>query len=128
MLYENDLQTIAPGAFDGLAGPVLTIDLKRNDLSSLPPRIFEKLKGLGGLSLQASTPAARVSCRPRRPGRRAGSTLLRAARVTLGVEGAENGFEDPWGNQRHILLVPDGGRRRDADGRAPPRARPSRRR
>ena len=75
---DDGLTRLPAGLFDRLTG-LTQIELQNNDLSSLPPRIFEKLTNLSprGLSLSA-TPAARASCRARRQARRAGSTSPRA--------------------------------------------------
>ena len=95
-LHDNDLQTIAPGVFDGLTGSSLIIRLHENNLSSLPPRIFEKLTELAGLSLRFNPGSARF-VPTAKAGPAGGIDVASGGRVTLGVEGAENGFEDPWG-------------------------------
>ena len=95
-LHDNDLQTIAPGVFDGLTGPALAINLQRNNLSSLPPRIFEKLAGLEGLNLNDNPGSARF-VPTAKAGPAGGIEVVSGGSVTLGVEGAENGHDDPWG-------------------------------
>ena len=75
---DDGLTRLPAGLFDRLTG-LTQLQLHSNDLSSLPPRIFEKLTNLTrGACRCTATPAARASCRPRRPARRAGSTLPRA--------------------------------------------------
>ena len=95
-LQGSALQTIAPGVFDGLTGPALAINLQRNNLSSLPPRIFEKLTGLTGLSLNDNPGSARFAPIAK-AGPAGGIEVVSGGSVTLGVEGAENGHDDPWG-------------------------------
>ena len=95
-LNDNALQTIAPGVFDGLTGPPLIIDLDRNNLSSLPPRIFEKLTGLTNLALGDNPGSARF-VPIAKAGPAGGIEVVSGGSVTLGVEGAENGHDDPWG-------------------------------
>ena len=94
-LGENDLQTIAPGVFDGLKGLTL-LQLTDNDLSLLPPRIFEKLTGLDDLFLGDNPGSARFAPIAK-AGPAGGIEVVSGGNVTLGVEGAENGFDDPWG-------------------------------
>ena len=94
-LHRNALQSIAPGVFDGLTGPVL-LQLDSNELSSLPPRIFEKLTGLTGLALGDNPGSARFAPIAK-AGPAGGIEVVSGGNVTLGVEGAENGFDDPWG-------------------------------
>ena len=94
-LGENALQSIAPGVFDGLTGPVL-LKLDSNDLSLLPPRIFEKLTGLTGLALGDNPGSARFAPIAK-AGPAGGIEVVSGGSVTLGVEGAENGHDDPWG-------------------------------
>ncbi len=96
LLQDNDLQTIAPGAFDGLTRAVLAIQLQKNDLSSLPPRIFEKLTEMDGLALYDNPGSARF-VPTAKAGPAGGIEVVSGGSVILGVEGAENGFEDPWG-------------------------------
>ena len=95
-LDGNRLQTIAPGAFDRLTG-VSLLFLNDNQLSSLPPRLFEKLTNLAEPRLDHNPGSARF-----KPIARAGSAggieVASGGTVTLGVEGAENGFDDPWGD------------------------------
>ena len=95
-LLDNDLQTIAPGVFDELTGLSLTIHLQGNNLSSLPPRIFEKVTGLTFLRLSDNPGSARF-VPTAKAGPAGGIDVASGGRVTLGAEGAENGFEDPWG-------------------------------
>ena len=95
-LRRNALQSIAPGVFDGLTGLVL-LALNGNDLSSLPPRIFEKLTGLTGLALGDNPGSARFAPIAK-AGPAGGIEVVSGGSVTLGVEGAENGHDDPWGS------------------------------
>ena len=120
-LQFNDLQTIPAGVFNGLTG-LTNLHLNSNDLSSLPPAIFEKLTNLTLLSLSGN----RLSSLPPRIFEKlTGLTILslrdnpgsadlvpvakaepeggiddvpQGGSVTLGVAGAENGFDDPWGS------------------------------
>ena len=94
-LHRNALQSIAPGVFDGLTGLVL-LKLDSNELSSLPPRIFEKLTGLTNLALGDNPGSARFAPIAK-AGPAGGIEVVSGGSVTLGVEGAENGHDDPWG-------------------------------
>ena len=95
-LQGSALQSIAPGVFDRLTGLSLIINLRNNNLSSLPPRIFEKLTGLTGLSLSDNPGSARFAPIAK-AGPAGGIEVVSGGSVTLGVEGAENGHDDPWG-------------------------------
>ena len=83
--------------FDGLTGLVLTHQsADSNELSSLPPRIFEKLTGLTNLALGDNPGSARFAPIAK-AGPAGGIEVVSGGSVTLGVEGAENGHDDPWG-------------------------------
>ena len=70
--------------------------LNDNDLPSLPPRFFEKLKALTLLKLDANPGSGRF--KPiAKAGPEGGIEVASGGTVTLGVAGAENGFDDPWG-------------------------------
>ena len=92
----DGLTVLPAGLFDRLTG-LTRLDQHGNDLSSLPPRIFEKLTLLGtnGLLLDNNPGSARFV-----PIARAGEDLEVASGATarLGVDGAEDGFDDPWGS------------------------------
>ena len=95
-LNDNDLQTIAAGVFDGLTR-LTSLTLHDNDLSSLPPRIFEKLTNPNlRLSLHGNPGTTRF-VPTAKAGPEGGFEVASGGSVTLGVEGAENGYNDPWG-------------------------------
>ena len=113
-MADDGLTRLPAGLFDRVrTAAENTLQLHNNDLSSLPPRIFEKLTNLGldlgDLSLHSTTPAARASCRSRRPDRRAGWTSPRATASPSGSMGAENGFDDPWGDNVEYEWTPPAG-------------------
>ena len=113
---DAGLRTVGAGVFDAMTG-LTTLDLSENLLRSLPARVFEPLTSLTSLSLDHS----RGESRSFRPIARAGvdREIARNATVVLGAEGAENGFDDPLGPERHPGLDPFLG-----DGRNPRRHRP----
>ena len=94
-LQGNDLTALPASVFDGLTGLVL-LKLDSNELSSLPPRIFEKLTGLTNLALGDNPGSARFAPIAK-AGPAGGIEVVSGGSVTLGVEGAENGHDDPWG-------------------------------
>ena len=96
-LQGNDLTALPASVFDGLTGLSLIINLRNNNLSSLPPRIFEKLTGLTGLSLN-DNPGSAGFVPTAKAGPAGGIEVVSGGSVTLGVEGAENGHDDPWGS------------------------------
>ena len=95
-LFDNDLQTMAPGVFDTLTG-LSHLSLDKNDIVSLPPRIFEKLTGLVHLDLR-SNPGSTRFVPTVKAGPAGGIEVVSGGSVTLGAEGAENGYDDPWGS------------------------------
>ena len=68
-----------------------------NDLSSLPPRIFEKLTNPNLNLLLAGNPGSARFKPTAKAGPEGGFEVASGGSVTLGVEGAENGYNDPWG-------------------------------
>ena len=106
-LTFNDLQTIPAGVFDGLTGLVI-LNLSDNDLASLPPRIFEKLTGLTELYLSVNPGSARF-VPTAKAGPEGGFDVASGGSVTLGVDGAENGFDDPWGDNVEYEWTPPAG-------------------
>ena len=95
-LGDNDLRDIPSGVFDGLTGLRL-LGLNGNDLVSLPPRIFEPLKALIQLVLRDNPGSARF-VPTAKAGPEGGIEVASGGTVTLGVEGAADGFDDPWGD------------------------------
>ena len=95
-LGGNDLVSLLAGLFGPLTG-LTALDLSDNDLAALPPRLFEQLTGLTALTLSGNPGSARF--RPiARAGPEGGIEVAQGATVTLGVAGAEDGFDDPWGS------------------------------
>ena len=94
-LDDNNLQTIPAGVFDGLTA-VRRLLLSGNNLSSLPPRIFEKLERLNGLALHGNPGNARF-VPTAKAGPEDGIAVASGGSVTLGLEEAESGYNDPWG-------------------------------
>ena len=96
-MHGNDLSSLPPRIFDPLANLTL-LSLHNNKLSSLPPRIFEKLTNLiaGDLTLVTNPGTARF-VPVAKAGPSGGIDVASGGSVTLGVEGAENGYDDPWG-------------------------------
>ena len=90
----NGLSTLPAGLFDRLTG-LTVLRLDANDIASLPPRIFEALEALTELQLQDNPGSAQFV-----PSAMAGDDIEVAQRdtVILGVAGAEDGFDDPWGS------------------------------
>ena len=93
----DGLTRLPAGLFDRLTG-LTELYLQDNDLSSLPPRIFEKLTNLivSKLSL-GSNPGSADFVPTAKAGPTGGIEVVSGGSVTLGVEGAENGYDDPWG-------------------------------
>ena len=112
-LNFNDLQTIPANVFDALTG-LTTLQLNDNDLSSLPPRIFEKLTvNVTNLTLGNNPGSARFKPIVK-AGPQSGFKAVPGGSVTLGVEGAENGYDDPWGsNVSHAWTQAPRGHDRD---------------
>ena len=96
--------------FDELGPRLRTLLLHDNDLSSLPPRIFEKLTNLtaGDLSLAGNPGSARF-VPIAKAGPQGGFDVASGDSVTLGVDGAENGFDDPWGDNVEYEWTPPAG-------------------
>ena len=95
-LQSNGTFTTLPaGLFDRLTG-LTGLRLDNNDLSSLPPRLFEKLTALTDLSLSRN-PGSASFVPISKAGPEGGIEVIQGAAVTLGVTGAANGFDDPWG-------------------------------
>lgn len=109
-LQDNRLATIPTVVFDDLTG-LNELDLAGNSLLTLPTRIFEKLTGLRILGL-ANNPGA-ASFKPiAMAGPSEGIEVAQGDTVTLGVEGIENGFGDPWVLQRLAQLADNANDRR----------------
>ena len=104
----NDLQTIAAGVFDPLIG-LTSLTLNSNDLSSLPPRVFEELTGLLQLNL-VNNPGSADFVPIAKAGPEGGIDVVSGGGATLGAADAENGYDDPWGDQRqaHAWTLPAG--------------------
>ena len=99
------LTGLPPGLFDHLPG-LKSLGLRANGLDALPARIFEPLRKLETLELAGNPGTARFV-----PTARAGEDLevVSGGTVRLGVEGAELGYEDPWGdNVRWTWSVDEG--------------------
>ena len=95
---DTGLNTLPAGLFDRLTG-LTSLDLSNNDLTALPPRIFENLVNLGSTGLKLSGNPGSASFVPiAKAGPDGGFDVTVGSTVTLGVEGAENGFDDPWGS------------------------------
>ena len=93
-LSDNDLVVLPARVFAGLDDTLTRLDLSDNGLVALPARVFEHLTGLAALDLAGNPGSAGF-----RPLARAGPghVVAQGARVTLGVEGAADGLDDPWG-------------------------------
>ena len=94
-LNRGSLQTVPSGVFDRLTG-LEELYLREAELALLPPRIFEKLTRLTDLDLFRNPGTARF-VPVAKAGPEGGIEVASGGSVTLGVEGAENGFDDPWG-------------------------------
>ena len=121
------LTFLPAGLFDRLTR-LGQLDLSNNDLASLPPRLFEKLTALTRLVLGSNPGSARfLPLAKAGPGD--GLDAAPGTEVTLGVAGAENGLDDPWGDNVTYSWTQPGGEEVDALEREYRRgARPSRRR
>ena len=86
----------------------MILNLSDNDLASLPPRIFEKLTGLTELYLSVNPGSARF-VPTAKAGPEGGFDVASGDSVTLGVDGAENGFDDPWGDNVEYEWTPPAG-------------------
>ena len=69
----------------------------KNGPAVLPPRIFERLVNLTSLNL-GGNPGSASFVPIAKAGPDGGFDVTVGSTVTLGVEGAENGFDDPWGS------------------------------
>ncbi len=96
-LSGNALAGLLPGTFDGLDATLARLDLSDNALSFLPARIFEDLTGLTALVLSGN-PGSGTFVPSAVAGPAAGLDAISGGTVRLGVEGAEDGGEDPWGS------------------------------
>ena len=92
---DTGLSTLPPGVFDQLTG-LRTLNLSDNDIATLAPRIFERLTAATQLSMGSNPGTA--SFKPiAMAGPTGGIDAGAGTTVTLGVEDAQDGFEDPWG-------------------------------
>ena len=104
---DDGLTRLPAGLFDRLTGLTL-LQLHSNDLSSLPPRIFEKLTNLEptGLALQLNPGTARF-VPTAKAGPEGGVDVVSGASVTLEVEGPED--HDLWGTNVSYAWAPPAG-------------------
>ena len=104
---NDGLTRLPAGLFDGLAG-LTSLRLDQNDLSSLPPRIFEKLTNLnpGNLALHGNPGSGRFKPTAK-AGPAGGFDVASGGSVTLEVEGPEN--DDLWGNNVRYAWAPPAG-------------------
>ena len=104
---DDGLTRLPAGLFDRLTGLTI-LRLDSNDLSSLPPRIFEKLTKANQLWVSNNPGSARF-VPIAKAGPAGGIDVASGRSVTLGVAGAENGFDDPWGNNVRYAWAPPAG-------------------
>ena len=104
---DDGLTHLPAGLFDRLIG-LTELNLRANDLSSLPPRIFEKLTNLtaGNLSLHGNPGTARF-VPTAKAGPEGGVDVASGGSVTLEVEGPE--IDDLWGNNVKYAWAPPAG-------------------
>ena len=102
---DDGLTHLPAGLFDRLTG-LTGLTLHENDLSSLPPRIFEPLKQLTLLSLGGNPGSARF-VPTAMAGPAGGIDVPSGGSVTLEVEGPEN--DDLWGNNVTYAWAPPAG-------------------
>ena len=95
-LSSASIAALKAGDFAGLGG-IATLNLDSNALTALPARVFEPLTGLTTLTL-AVNPGAAGFAPVARPGPSGGFDAVSGGSVTLGVEGAASGQDDPWGS------------------------------
>ena len=95
-LNDNALPTLPARVFEPLAG-LTTLRLNDNALPTLPARVFEPLTGLTTLTL-AGNPGAAGFAPQAVSGPAGGFDAVSGGSVTLGVEGAAAGQDDPWGS------------------------------
>ena len=93
---DDGLTHLPEGLFDRATG-VRLLELDRNDLVSLPPRIFEPMRSLINLTL-GGNPGTDGFKPVAKAGPATGIDVVSGGTATLGVEGAADGFDDPWGN------------------------------
>ena len=92
----DGLTRLPAGLFDGLAGLTL-LRLDQNDLSSPPPRIFEKLTNPNLDLTLALNPGSARFVPTAKAGPAGGFDVASGGSVTLGVDVPEDGYDDPWG-------------------------------
>ena len=104
---DDGLTRLPAGLFDRLTG-LTQLWLYSNDLSSLPPRIFEELTNLApaGLSLRDNPGSARFKPTAK-AGPAGGFDVASGGSVTLEVEGPEN--DDLWGTNVTYAWAPPAG-------------------
>ena len=95
-LSSASIAALKAGDFAGLGG-IATLNLDSNALTALPARLFEPLTGLTTLTL-AGNPGAAGFAPVARAGPSGGFDAVSGGSVTLGVEGAAAGQDDPWGS------------------------------
>ena len=104
---DDGLTSLPAGLFDKLER-LGQLDLSNNDLASLPPRLFEKLTALTRLVLGSNPGSARfLPLAKAGPGD--GLDAAAGTEVTLGVAGAEDGLDDPWGDNVEYTWTQPGG-------------------
>ena len=87
---------------------ISVLNLNNNALTALPARVFEPLTGLTTLTL-AGNPGAAGFAPVARPGPSGGFDAVSGGSVTLGVEGAAAGQDDPWGsNVTYVWSLTEG--------------------
>ena len=93
---DTGLSTLPPKVFDRLTR-LRTLNLSDNDLATLAPRIFERLTAATQISVGSNPGTA--SFKPiAMAGPTGGMDAVAGTTVTLSVEGSEHGREDPWGS------------------------------
>ena len=104
---DDGLTRLPAGLFDRLTG-LTALRLDNNDLSSLPPRVFEELTNLSptGLHLGGNPGSARFKPTAK-AGPAGGIDVASGGSVTLGVEGPEN--DDLWGTNVTYAWAPPAG-------------------
>ena len=95
-LSSASIAALKAGDFAGLGG-ITTLNLNDNALPALPARVFEPLTGLTTLRLDGN-PGAAGFAPVARAGPSGGFDAVSGGSVTLGLEGAAAGQDDPWGS------------------------------
>ena len=95
-LSSAGIAALKAGDFAGLGG-IATLNLNYNALTALPARVFEPLTDLTTLTL-AGNPGAAGFAPQAVSGPSGGFDAVSGGSVTLGVEGAASGQDDPWGS------------------------------